>query len=180
MTTNSKASLELKRLREHAGYSIRQLAAALRETGSDYGQSPSSYVYYENSYKKPYLPVDLVDALAPLLVDRGTPPIGERQVFALAGPIRNSLWMMRPKFTEKQSNMAKPEIETDLLANIMQRIELETDALSLQLGDRQKARIVAEVYQRIIATDSMHQPGAVDWEVAHACRIAKAVLQSGS
>jgi hypothetical protein len=178
MATNSKASLELKRLREHAGYSIRQLAAALRETGSDYGKSPSSYVYYESSYKKPYLPVDLVDALTPLLVDRGTPPIGERQVFALAGPIRNSLWKIKPKFTEKRESRTQSEIETELLADIMQRIEIEKEALSLELDDRQKAQVVAEVYRRITAFDNMNRPGMVDWEVAHACRIAKVVLQS--
>lgn len=179
MATHSKASLELKRLREHAGYSIRQLAAALRETGSDYGKSPSSYVYYENSYKKSYLPVDLVDALAPLLVDRGTPPIGERQVLALAGLPRQSLWKIRPTFTEKLENRTKSDIESELLAEIMQRIDVEKEALSLRLDGRQTAQLVAEVYNRIIAMDSMSRPGMVDWEVAHACRIAKAVLQSG-
>ena len=180
MPTNYKASLELKRLREHAGYSIRQFAAALREMGSDYGQSPSSYAYYENGYKKPYLPVDLVDALTPLLLDRGTPPIGERQLLALAGPPRNSLWIIRTKFLEKQNTRTRAEFEADLLAEIIRGVDLETEALSLQLSDRQRARLIAVVYQRIVATDSMDQPGMVDWEVAHACRIAKGVLQSNS
>ena len=180
MATNSKASLELKRLRAQAGYSVRQLAAALRETGSKYGQSPSSYAYYENDYKKPYLPADLVDALAPLLLDRGTPPIGERQVLALAGPQRQSLWVIKPKFSEKQGTKSKAEIETDLLAEIIQCIELETNALSLDLSDEQRARLVAEIYRRITTTDSARQPGMVDWEVAHACRFAKAFLRTGN
>ena len=178
MATNSKASLELKRLREHAGYSIRQLAAALRDTGSDYGQSPSSYAYYENGYKKPYLPVDLVDALAPLLLDRGSPPIGEGQLLALAGPTRNRMWIIRPEFTENPGSRTKEDAEADLLATILDRVILESEALSLQLSRKQLAHLVAEVQRRIITTDSMSQPGMVDWEVAHACRIAKVVLQS--
>lgn len=178
MTTNYKASLELKRLREHAGYSIRRFAAALREMGSDYGQSPSSYAYYENGYKKPYLPVELVDALTPLLVGRGTPPIGERQLLALAGPAYNSLWKIRVNFSEKQAGKTQAQIESDLLAEIIRGIELEAEALSLDLNEWQRARLMAEVYTRITATGSMRQPGMVAWEVAHACRIAKGVLQS--
>jgi transcriptional regulator with XRE-family HTH domain len=180
MATLPKASLELKRLREHAGYSIRQIAAALRETGSDYGQSPSSYAYYENGYKKPYLPVDLVDALTPLLLDRGHPPISERQVFALAGTPRESLWIRPVNFTEKPDPRTQTEKEADLLAEIIQRIAQESEALSLEISEKQRARLVVEVYHRIIATGSMSQPGMVEYEVAHACRIAKGVLQSGS
>jgi transcriptional regulator with XRE-family HTH domain len=176
MSTNSKASLELKRFREQAGYSVRQLAAALRDTGSKYGQSPSSYAYYENEYKKPYLPMDLVDALVPLLRDRGTPPIGERQILALAG--RNSLWSMRLDFNEKPGFKTKIEIEADLLAEIFSRVELEAEALELRLTGEQQARLVAEICRRVTATDSAQQPGLVEWEVAHACRLAKAFLQS--
>lgn len=178
MATNSKASLELKRLREHAGYSIRQLAAALRDTGSDYGQSPSTYAYYENGYKKTYLPVDLVDALTPLLLDRGRPPIGQRQLFALAGPDRNMLWVIRPEFTEKLGSKTQEEIESDLLVEIVRRIAQESEALSLELSDELRTRIAWDVHRRVIATGSFSQPGVVDYEVAHACRIAKSVLQS--
>lgn len=180
MTMNSKASLELKRLREQAGYSIRQLAAALRDTGSKYGQSPSSYAYYETDYKKPYLPVELVDALTPLLLDRGKPPIGERQVLALAGPPRNSLWVIKPRFSEPNEIKTKTEIEADLLAEVIHSMDLETAALSLDLSDQQRARLVAEIYRRITTTDSARQPGMIDWEVAHACRFAKAFLQTGT
>ncbi len=178
MSTNSKASLELKRLREQAGYSVRQLAAALRDTGSKYGQSPSSYAYYENDYKKPYLPVDLVDALAPLLRDRGQPPIGERQILALAGGDRNSLWVIKPKFTERPGFKTKIEIESDLLAEIFRGVELETEALDLSLTGQQQARLVAEICRRVTIGDGARQPGLVEWEVAHACRLAKAFLQS--
>ena len=180
MTMNTKASLELKRLREHAGYSIRQLAAALRDTGSKFGQSPSSYAYYETDFKKPYLPVELVDALTPLLLDRGKPPIGERQVLALAGPTRNSLWVIRHRFAEREGLKTKTELEADLLAEVMHSMDLETAALSLDLSDQQRARLVAEIYRRIMTTDSARQPGMIDWEVAHACRFAKAFLQTGN
>jgi len=180
MTTDYKASLELKRLREHAGYSVRQFAAALREAGSEFGQSPSSYAYYENGYKKPYLPVELVDSLTPLLVGRGSPPIGEGQVFALAGWERGRLWKLRLEFTEKQNTKTKAQIEADLLAEIIQGIALELEALSLDLTKWHHARLVAEVYNRITATGDMHKPGSVAWEVAYACRIAKSVLQSDS
>jgi transcriptional regulator with XRE-family HTH domain len=178
MSTNSVAALELKRFREQAGYSVRQLAAALRDTGSKYGQSPSSYAYYENDYKKPYLPLELVDALVPLLRDRGTPPIGERQILALAGGGHNSLWYIRPKFTEKPAFKTKIEVEADLLAEIFAGVELETAALELSLTGRQQARLVAEICRRVTATDGPRQPGFVEWEVAHACRLAKAFLQS--
>lgn len=180
MTMNSKGALELKRLREHAGYSIRQLAAALRDTGSKYGQSPSSYAYYETDFKKPYLPVELVDALTPLLLGRGKPPIGERQVLALAGSPRNSLWIIRTRFAEREGVKTKTEIEADLLAEVIHSIDLETSALSLDLSDQQRARLVAEIYRRLTTTDSAQQPGMIDWEVAHACRFAKAFLQSGN
>jgi len=178
MGTNSVASLELKRFRELAGYSVRQLAAALRDTGSKYGRSPSSYAYYENDYKKPYLPGDLVDDLVPLLRDRGTPPIGERQIFALAGGDRNSLWVIKPKFSEKPGFKTKIEIEEDLLAEIFGGVQLETAALELSLTGQQQAKLVAEICRRVTATDGARQPGIVEWEVAHACRLAKAFLQS--
>ncbi len=176
MSTNSKASLELKQFREQAGYSVRQLAAALRDTGSKYGQSPSSYAYYENDYKKPYLPMELVDALVPLLRDRGTPPIGERQILALAG--RNSLWSIRVKFNEKPRFKTKIEIDTDLLAEIFHGVEMEAEALELSLTGQQQARLVAEICRRVAAAEGTQQPGLIEWEVAHACRLAKAFLQS--
>jgi len=175
MTTNSVAALELKRLREHAGYSVRQLAAALREVGSEFGRSPSSYAYYENGFKKLYLPQELVHALAPLLVGRGSPPIGEQQLFALAGP-PYSLWKFKPIFTEKPNANGSPQIEADLLAEILQGIGSECEGLSLELTDLQRSRLAAEIYNQIIATDGMYQPGKVAYEIAHACRIAKVVL----
>ena len=175
MTTNSVAALELKRLRAHAGYSVRQLAAALHEAGSEFGRSPSSYAYYENGFKKLYLPQELVQALAPLLVGRGTPPIGERQLFALAGP-PHGLWIIKPNFAEKPNAKMKPQIEADLLAEIFQGVASECEGLSLDLTESQRFRLTTEIYNQIIATDGMRQPGKVAYEIAHACRIAKVVL----
>jgi transcriptional regulator with XRE-family HTH domain len=177
MSTNSKAALELKRLREQAGYSVRQIAAALRDIGSKYGQSPSSYAYYENDYKKTYLPVDLVDALTSILRDRGTPPIGERQVLALAGADRKSLWVIKPTFTEKPGFKSKIEIETDLFTEVIRGVQVESEALDMDLTPQQQSRLVTEICRRISTTDAKRQPGLVGWEIAHACRFAKALLQ---
>lgn len=177
MSTNSIASLELKRLREQAGYSVRQLAAALRDMGSKYGQSPSSYAYYENDYKKPYLPVDLVDALAPILRDRGKPPIGVQQVLALGGAERKHLWSIKPVFSEKPGFKSKIEIKADLFEEVIQGVQVEAEALELSLTPLQQSRLVTEICRRISTADSARQPGLVGWEVAHACRFAKAFLQ---
>lgn len=179
MTTQSPAALELKRLRERAGYSVRQLAAALRELGSKYGRSPSSYVYYENDYKKLHLPVELVEALVPLLLDRGTPPISEHQLYALAGQARDKLWIIRPDFSEKQATKKKGEIEAEILAEILQLLEAESNALSLDLSDKKKAYLAAEIYRHLMITGEAGQPGRIDWEVAHSCRVAKLAVQSG-
>lgn len=71
----SKAALSLKRLRERAGLSVRETAEAL-------GRPASSYASYEDKYKKPFLPIDLVHALIPVLAPRG---VKAEELFALAG-----------------------------------------------------------------------------------------------
>lgn len=175
MTTKTKAALELKRLREHAGYSVRRLAAALCQAGSRYGRSPSSYAYYENSCKKPYLPVDLVEDLVPLLRNCGDPPIAAQDVRALAGGQRGSLWIAPVKFTEEPANNIKPLIDTDLLTDILERLSAAaTD--TLELDNRQTARLAAEIYDRAAAATPAPDHAFLDREISRVLRLAKSLL----
>lgn len=74
------AAQRLKAMRERSGLSIRKLA---QECG--YGDKWTTYRAYEDTYKKPYLPVDLIKRILPSLVDRGDPPITVEEVWSLAG-----------------------------------------------------------------------------------------------
>ena len=76
MPTVSAASRQLKLLRQRAGLSIREVAQAL---GMEHG---SSYQHYEDRFKKPLLPLDLVMKLVPIFEAGGVEP-GE--LYALAG-----------------------------------------------------------------------------------------------
>lgn len=73
------AAPKLKRLRESTRpkLSVRGMAAEL-------GMTPSSYGHYEElrTFKKPFLPMDLVRKLLPVLSSRGIP---EAEVLALGG-----------------------------------------------------------------------------------------------
>lgn len=75
MPTRSPASEALKDLRNRAGMTVRAMADAI-------GRPPSTYASYEDKYKKPFLPLDLVQKIAPVLEARGIPP---EEVYALAG-----------------------------------------------------------------------------------------------
>lgn len=72
----SPASRRLKQLRKQAKLSIREVAHAL---GMEYG---SSYQHYEDRFKKPFLPLDLVMKLIPILGRGGIHP---EDIYALAG-----------------------------------------------------------------------------------------------
>lgn len=75
MATESKSAKALKALRARSGLSVRALADLLE-------MSPSSYQYYEDDYKKPYLPRELVDKLTEHLSISG---IDRAEIDALAG-----------------------------------------------------------------------------------------------
>ena len=77
MSDVSEVSLRLKSLRERAGLSIRDAAAAL-------GMSPSSYGHYESRFKRPYLPADFAAKVAEVLAPSGVP---SEDVMALAAPV---------------------------------------------------------------------------------------------
>src|SRR5260221_4717471 len=76
MPTVSAVSRQLKLLRQRAGPPIREGARAL---GMEHG---SSYQHYEDRFKKPLLPLDLVMKLVPIFAPGGVDP-GE--LYALAG-----------------------------------------------------------------------------------------------
>lgn len=73
--TPSKAATGLKRLRQQAKLSVREVAEAI-------GRPASTYSSYEDKYKKPYLPLDLVKDLGPIFIPRG---VDQSALFALAG-----------------------------------------------------------------------------------------------
>jgi hypothetical protein len=72
----SVVARRLKQVRTRAGLSIRQVAEAL---GMEHG---SSYQHYEDRFKKPLLPLDLILRLVPIFAPRGVEPT---ELFALAG-----------------------------------------------------------------------------------------------
>lgn len=76
MAAISVASRKLKLLRQRAGLSIRQVAQAL---GMEYG---SSYQHYEDRFKKPLLPLELVLKLVPIFAPAGIEAV---ELYALAG-----------------------------------------------------------------------------------------------
>jgi phage repressor protein C with HTH and peptisase S24 domain len=62
----STASAELKRLRERAGMSVREVAAAI-------DRPSSTYASYEDKFKREFLPVELIRSLIPVFGSRGVP-----------------------------------------------------------------------------------------------------------
>ena len=76
MPDASPAARKLKQLRQRAGLSIRDVAHAL---GMEHG---SSYQHYEDRFRKPHLPLDLMRKLAPILAKGG---VEAPELLALAG-----------------------------------------------------------------------------------------------
>jgi transcriptional regulator with XRE-family HTH domain len=72
----SSVSRKLKQLRQRAGLSIREVAHAL---GMENG---SSYQHYEDRFRKPFLPLDFAQRLAPVFGAKG---IEASELYALAG-----------------------------------------------------------------------------------------------
>lgn len=156
---------------------MRGLATALKEAGSSYGRSPSSYAYYENEFRKPYLPMDLVDALAPLLCGKGAPPIKNRDVLALAGTQHDSLWIARPIFSESISKN-NTLLDPDLLTAILNKISKNASEYSLNLTNHHLARMTAEVYARLSKLSESERWPSLDQETEAVCRLARTLLDS--
>ena len=76
MAESSTVSRRLKQLRQCAGLSIREVAHAL---GMEHG---SSYQHYEDRFRKPLLPLEMAQRLAPIFGAKG---IDAAELYALAG-----------------------------------------------------------------------------------------------
>jgi len=76
MPESVTVSRRLKQLRQRAGLSIREVAHAL---GMEHG---SSYQHYEDRFRKPLLPLEMAQRLAPIFGAKG---IDAAELYALAG-----------------------------------------------------------------------------------------------
>ncbi len=179
MATESKAASELKRLRERAQLSVRQLAMALKDADSKYGRSASSYAYYENEYKKPYLPADLVEALGPLLAGRGKPPISEPQVAALAGVRRGSLWLHPDPVGEPVNHQKSAAIDPDLLSEILLRLDRFEQGRPPGLAPHQQAYLASRIYGRVADVPRAARPACIDAEFDDIAEIAALFADPG-
>lgn len=65
--------------------SIRARAIGLRQLARAIGWEASKYQYYEDQYKKTYLPRDFIERIKPHVVGRGDPPVTLAEIDALAG-----------------------------------------------------------------------------------------------
>lgn len=74
----SQNARAFKEVRLRSGVSIRVLARAI-------GRQHTRLQYYEDSFKKEYLPLSVIELVAPHLVGKGTPPITADELLALAG-----------------------------------------------------------------------------------------------
>lgn len=83
LMSRSENALKLKTIRERA--------VGLRELARLIGWDASRYQYYEDLYKKPYMPPDLVELIRPHLVGRGDPPVSDAELDSLLPPRRSPL-----------------------------------------------------------------------------------------
>lgn len=91
------AAATLKALREEAGLTVAEMAAALN-------RKKSSYQHYEDRYKRPYLPPDLAESVAAVLREHGISPAATA---ALASPPAR-----------------KPPLEAELLKTLIEEVRL--------------------------------------------------------
>ena len=74
----SEVSAALRALRKRSGRPVQAIADALKVP-------KSTYYSYERTYKRLFLPMELVHGLLPVLVGHGQPPITSGEVLALGG-----------------------------------------------------------------------------------------------
>lgn len=123
----SQCAVALKRLRKQAGMTVRSLAEAI-------GRPASSYATYENEYKKPYLPMDLVLDLEPVLTARG---VLKGDLYALGGA---------PSVSESPEPPAAIPYDPDELREVIRAIFVIFDPAK---GADAFAEAVIEAYERI-------------------------------
>ena len=142
MVTQSPAAIGLKRLRNQAGLSVRAVAAGI-------GCPPSTYASYEDKFKKPRLPLELVERLVPVLAPHG---VAAAALYELAGvaidqlPATDSPQPASPKPASPQSASPQPaperpaEVGPEVLlvpppAGLPRDIEVQGVALGGDEGD---------------------------------------------
>lgn len=180
MAKQSKAALELKRLRTRSGYSVRGIADALRTAGSRYGRSASSYAYYENDFTKPYLPRDLVDDLLPLLRGRGEPPVSERDVAALGGVPFSSIWFAGGVIDAERDRPRPAGVDEALLAAILEALSSALEAKGVAPTHSRIARLAARLYARLTGVPSPEQQQRLEAEIAEILDIVDALASRDS
>lgn len=71
---------------------MRSRAIGLRELARAIGWDASRYQYYEDAFKKPFIPRDLIERISPHIVGKGEPPVTLDELESLSGvQIRNNL-----------------------------------------------------------------------------------------
>lgn len=100
-------TLALKALRKRAGLSMEALATSAGYKGA------SSIQRYENPehFHKKYLPYDVLERFASVLVGKGFPPISAEEVFALGGPVVGAAFPLEQKWANP-ANDGGGEVET--------------------------------------------------------------------
>lgn len=92
---------------------------SVRQVAEELGRPASTYASYEDKFKKPFLPVDLVTALVPVFERRGIKP---EDVWALAGIGKGSISPTAPNPEQTTSNLPNSgqELLTETVINIHQ------------------------------------------------------------
>lgn len=114
----SRAAARLKALREQSGLTVREVARLI-------DRPASTYASYEDKYKKPFLPLDLVRALVPVLEPRGIDPDA---LLALAGVGRGSTLSQPPGEAAAMSGPAAPEAAAPVTGAMLAVAELDIRA----------------------------------------------------
>lgn len=114
----SRAAARLKALREQSGLTVREVARLI-------DRPASTYASYEDKYKKPFLPLDLVRALVPVLEPRGIDPDA---LLALAGVGRGSTLAQPPAEATVTSGPAAPDVATPVTGAMLAVAELDIRA----------------------------------------------------
>ena len=94
MIKKSEAARKLKQLRERTGMSVRQLADQI-------GRPTSSYAFYEDNYRKSFLPIDLVRQLVPILTPYA---IEVSEIMQLAGIVKGDALLEHKSNKETHSD----------------------------------------------------------------------------
>lgn len=120
----SETARQLKRLRLRAGIGVREIAKIL-------DLSPSRYQYYETRFKKAYLDPGFVQALAPHLVGKGSPPVKIEELAALYG---TALMSGSPASRERDETEVEQALDAPTGAQIRSHMPKDVPVLGTATG----------------------------------------------